>query len=110
MATINAKHYFGHGAISGWRRATLLALGLLATGVMAIAVVDDGKDRQTHAVAASAARDVHMTSFDAALSPERPMPANDHYPQPAQDTNGAPSSSPRECLLEKGIVDDCTFN
>ena len=109
MATFNAKRYFGHGATSGWRRATLLALGLLATGVMAIAVVD-GKDRQTHAVAPSAARDVHMTSFDAALSSERPLAAGDQTPQPAEDTNGAPASSPRECLLETGIVDECTFN
>ena len=109
MATSNAKRYVGHGATSGWRRATWLALGLLAIGVMAIAVVD-GKDRQTHAVAASAARDVHMTSFDAAVSSERSLPANDQYLQPAEDTNGAPLSSPRECLLEKGIVYDCTFN
>ena len=85
------------------RKALAIALGLAAVGWVAITLADQIA-RPLHQVVASTVQPV--ATVTAEPTPASPLPsiAAGH-----SEAVGMTVSAPRECRLDQGIVEDCTF-
>lgn len=107
MAIDRLTHRSSRQNISGSLRVVLIALGLIAAGIVAINVAENLG--QPHAVATAAPQSFASTSNSGTNAPEVPSAMDDYLSSSLYDKTSSPMSGPRECRPEQGIVDDCTY-
>jgi len=94
--------------ISGRLKTSLFVLGLIAAGAVVVVVADD-VSRPLHAVAAPTAQGFAMASANSTMAPDQRLATDDFLARDLSDKISSPVSGPRECRLDQGIVNDCTF-
>ena len=108
MAADKATHQLNRRKLSGFIKATLPALGLIAAGVVVITVADN-TGQPMHAVATAAPQSFAATSNNGAKAPDKQLSTEEFLSSNVNDKISSPISGPRECRPEQGIVNDCTY-
>ena len=108
MATDKATHHLHMEKVPGRVKAALIGLVLIAAGIAAV-IVAENVGQPLHAVAGPAAKSFASASIDATAVPDNRLAADDYRSGNLNDRISLPVSPPRECRLEQGIVDNCTF-
>jgi uncharacterized membrane protein len=108
MAADRATHQLNRRTLSGSVKATLVALGLIAAGILALTVAEN-TGQPMHAVATAAPQSFAATSNNGANAPDKQLSTEEFLSSNVNDKISSPISGPRECRPEQGIVNDCTY-
>lgn len=108
MAADRASHHLNRRKAPGFVKNRLLVLGLIAVAIVAVALAEN-MGQPMHAVATAAPQGPVSTSINAANSPDKRLSMDEFLSSNLNDKISSPTSGPRECNPEQGIVNDCTY-
>jgi len=108
MAADKATRQLNRRKVPGLVKATLVAVGLIAAGIVAITLVEN-RGPAVHAAAAATPQAFAATSDSGANVPEIPSAMENYLSSSLYEKASSPISGPRECNAEQGIVDNCTY-
>ena len=108
MAADKATHQLNRRKLSGSVKTTLVALGLIVAGALAIAVADNA-GQSMHAVATAVPQSFAANADNGTNAPGKQLSTEEFLSSNVNDKISSPMSGPRECRPDQGIVSDCIY-
>ena len=108
MAADNATRQINRRKVPGFVKATLAAVGLIVAGIVAVTLAGN-TGQPAHAVATPAPRAFAATGNEGPNGAAKQPATEEFLSSNVNDKISLPTSGPRECNPEQGIVNDCVY-
>jgi hypothetical protein len=104
----NTMHRLPRRWDSGYLKAALIVVGLIAAGIVAAPMADTFA-RQVHAIAAPTPQSFASPAIGGNNVPDSRLSTDARFTFDLSDELRSSASSPRECRPDQGVVDNCVY-